>query len=446
MIDNQSIETLKQRLDIVDVVGHYVELKKSGSGFKCVCPFHDDTNPSMNVSPARQIYHCFSCGAGGDAIKFVMEYEKLTYPESIEKLATLYNFSLNYVQTDGKKREEKKVLDNLNLYYQKSLDKMVEAKKYLVDRGIYESSIEKFEIGYAPPSQSTLNFLQDNGFTISDAKEVGVADINDSGRAYARFIERITFPIFSPSGKIVGFGGRTITGHPAKYVNSPQSKVFNKSRLLYGYHTARESIMKSGTIIVTEGYMDVIMLHQAGFTHAVATLGTALTNEHIPLIARGNPKVILSYDGDEAGIAAALKASKLLSTHNIEGGVVIFSGGLDPADMVHKGDIPRLQALFNSPIPFIEFCLEKTVKSYQIQNPLERQKALDEATMYLKTLPQTVASGYQGMLADMLGIKDAQVKVSTHRPKQKDSKNTRFEDILELTIIKTLQEKPHTIK
>ena len=446
MIDDQSIETLKQRLDIVDVVGHYIELKKSGSGFKCVCPFHDDTNPSMNVSPSRQIFHCFSCGAGGDAIKFVMDYEKLNYPETIEKLATMYNFSLTYIETGGTKKEDKKVLENLNLYYQKCLDKMPSATTYLRERGIYESSIEKFEIGYAPPSQYSLNFMQDKGFTIQDAQEVGVADIGEGGRAYARFIDRITFPIHSSSGKIVGFGGRTITGHPAKYVNSPQSSVFNKSRLLYGYHLARESIMKTGAIIVTEGYMDVVMLHQAGFTNAVATLGTALTAEHVPLITRGNPRVILSYDGDHAGIAAALKASRLLSSHGIEGGVVLFGGGMDPADMVQKGQSEALQRLFDNPQSFIEFCLERIVKNYAIRNPLEKQKALDEATAYLKVLPSAIASAYQGMLADMLGLKDTQVRVASHKPKYQERPREReFVDTQELSIIRTLLIEPNFI-
>lgn len=445
MIDEQSIQTLKQRLDVVEVVGHYLELKKSGAAFKCLCPFHDDSSPSLHVSPSKQIYHCFACGAGGDAIKFVMEYEKLTYPEAIEKLATLYNFSLTYTSKTGEKREEKKVLEALNLYYKQCLEKTPQAKEYLQTRGISEAVLEKFEIGYAPPSQATLRFLQEHGFTVNDAKEVGAADVGENGYPYARFIERITFPIYAPSGKIVGFGGRTISGHVAKYVNSPQSKVFNKSYLLYGYHLAKEHILKEKRIIVTEGYLDVIMLHQAGFSTAVATLGTALTSEHLPLLSRGNPSVILSYDGDDAGIAAALKASRLLSAHNIAGGVVIFKEGLDPADMVQRGEQALLAKLFNAPQPFVEFCLERTIRAFNLKDPLQKQQALEEATTFLKSLPAVVASAYQGMLADMLGLKETFVRVPQKKTPANAPKKQAFEDVLELSIIKSILAEPSLI-
>jgi len=232
MIDTQSIENLKTRLDIVDVVGSYLELKKNGANWKCVCPFHDDSNPSLVVSPSKQIYHCFSCGAGGDSIKFVMEYEKLSYPETIEKLASMYNFSLSYTSNDGKTHEDRKLLENINIFFKKTLDNRPTATEYIKNRGIGEASVEKFELGYAPSSQENLNFLSSHGYTISEAIETGIAGVGENGRNYARFIERITFPIYSLNGKMVGFGGRTITGHNAKYVNSPQTKIFNKLNII----------------------------------------------------------------------------------------------------------------------------------------------------------------------------------------------------------------------
>ncbi len=291
-----------------------------------------------------------------------MEYEKLTYPETIEKLATMYNFSLDYTASDGKIKEDRKLLENINMFFKKNLDHKKEALEYIKNRGIGEASVEKFELGYAPSSPENLSFLSSNGYSISEAVETGVAGIGENGRNYARFIERITFPIHSASGKIVGFGGRTISGHQAKYVNSPQTKLFNKSYLLYGYNFAKDSIYQNRAVIVTEGYLDVIMLHQAGFTNAVATLGTALTKDHIPLISRGNPKVILAYDGDNAGVAAALKASMMLSAVGIGGGVILFTEGMDPADMVQKGQSEKLNKLFNNPQSFIEFSIEKIVK------------------------------------------------------------------------------------
>jgi len=445
MIDKSSIENLKQRLDIVDVVGHYLELKKNGANFKCVCPFHNDTSPSLVISPAKQIYHCFACGAGGDSIKFVMEYEKLSYPETIEKLASMVNFALSYTSSDGQKREDSKLMDSLNLFYIKNLDNNQSAKSYIHQRGISEASVEKFEIGYAPSSQESLQFLKSRAYPMSEAMEYGVAGIGEGGNAYARFIERVTFPIYSASGRIVGFGGRTLTNHPAKYVNSPQTKHFNKSQLLYGYHLAKESIFKQKSIIVTEGYLDVVMLHQAGFTHAVATLGTALTSEHIPLISRGDPEVILAYDGDSAGIAAALKASMLLSTHGIKGGVVLFGEGMDPADMVQKGLIEPLNRLFHAPQAFIEFALERIVKKYNLKDPLIKQQALEEAMAYLKTLPNTVQESYLGVLSGALGISHNLVKVQTHKPARLDKKERAFENMDELSIIKTILLEPSLI-
>lgn len=445
MIDKTSIENLKQRLDIVDVVGSYLELKKNGANYKCVCPFHNDTSPSLVVSPSKQIYHCFACGAGGDSIKFVMEYEKLSYPETLEKLANMVNFSLTYTTNEGVKKEDRKLMETLNLFYVKQLDKTPFAKEYLLKRGISAASVEKFEIGYAPASFATLDFLSARGYAMSESMEYGVAGIGESNQPYARFIERVTFPIYSPSNRLVGFGGRTLSNHPAKYVNSPQTKHFNKSQLLYGYSLAKESIHKKKTIIITEGYLDVIMLHQAGFTHAVATLGTALTTEHIPLITRGDPEVIVAYDGDDAGINAALKASLLLSSHGIKGGVVLFGNGMDPADMVQNGLIDALNHLFRTPQPFIEFALERMVRKYNLKDPLAKQQALNEAMGYLKTLPQAIQESYTGMLSEKLGLHHNLVKIQSHKPQRMDKKERVFEDMLELTIIKTILSQPTLI-
>jgi DNA primase len=445
MIDQSSIETLKQRMDIVDIIGSYLELKRSGANFKAICPFHSDTTPSLHVSPSKQIYHCFACGAGGDAIKFVMEYEKLNYPEAIEKIALMNNFALTYISDTNEKKPDKKLLEQLNLFFTQNLDKTPQASSYLDQRGIGQSSIEKFEIGYAPYSTMTLNFLRQRFFTSKEAIEAGVIGINDNGGEYARFIERITFPIYSPNGKIVGFGGRTITNHPSKYINSPETKVFKKSRLLYGYHLARESIIRSKKIIVCEGYLDVIMLHQAGFNEAVATLGTALTNEHLPLLTRGEPKVILSYDGDSAGVEAAFKAAKLLSAHSIEGGVVLFSGGMDPADMVQKGMFDKLNAFYNSPKEFVEFCIEHIAGKYNLKNAHEKQKALEEAMTYLRALPNTLAESYKGMLSSMLGVRANLIVFGTRKPSKQNTAANGFEDMLELSIIKTLLVNPSLV-
>ncbi|WP_331776083.1 DNA primase [Sulfurospirillum sp. 1612] len=444
MIDNQSIENLKQRLDIVDVVGSYLELKKNGANFKCICPFHNDSNPSLVISPSKQIYHCFSCQAGGDAIKFVMEYEKLNYPEAIEKLATMYNFSLTYTN-ENHVTHNSKLMQNLTMFFRQNLDKNNQAKAYITQRGIKESIMEKFELGFAGSSFETLNFLKNYNHSIDEAKEYGVADYsqNGSGQAYCRFVDRVMFPIRSKNGMIVGFGGRTISNHPAKYINSPQTKYFNKSRLLYGYYFAKDSIFKNKKIIITEGYLDVVMLHQAGFDNAVATLGTALTEEHLPLIAKLEPEVILAYDGDDAGINAALKASMLLSRHSFKGGVILFGGGLDPADMVKNNQIDKLTKLFSQAQPFVEFAIERIVKKYDLNDPIEKEKALHEGTQYLQSIPLAQQESYRGVLSGALNLPQNLIKLKrnqTHRDKRES-----FEDFLELTIIKTILHKPTLI-
>ncbi len=442
MITKESIENLKNHLDVVDVISQFIELKKSGANFKACCPFHGEDTPSFVVSPAKQIYHCFGCGVGGDSIKFVMEHEKFSYPEALEKLASMYNVSLEY-DNQNQKKQDLKVLEEINKYYQKLFVNNSIAKDYLSNRGISEFSIEKFEIGYASNSSDTINFLKNNYYNLSEAKELGVIDTGQNG-LYARFIERITFPIYSQNGKIVGFGGRTISGHNAKYVNSPQTKIFNKSKLLYGYNIAKENIYKKNRIIVTEGYLDVIMLHQAGFNTAVATLGTALTKDHLPLLRRAEPKIIVAYDGDKAGLNAAFKASVMLSQSEFEGGVVIFGDGKDPADMVKDGKVEELNSIFLNPKPFISFAIDYIISKYEINNPSAKQKALIEVNDYLKSLGIIYQDEYKRYIAQKLNIRENLVKTSTDKVRPKEVNLTRI-DIQELCIIRSILENPKSL-
>ncbi len=441
MITKDSIENLKTHLDIVDIVSQFIELKKSGANFKACCPFHQEDTPSMVVSPAKQIFHCFGCGVGGDSIKFVMDYEKLSYPETLEKLASMVNFTLEY-DNNNQKKQDLQVIEKINQYYQKLFTTNEIAKQYIQNRGISSASIEKFEIGYAPKSHETINFLKTNFLNLGDAKDLGIIDSGQNG-LYARFIERITFPIYALNSKIVGFGGRTITGHNAKYVNSPQTKIFNKSRLLYGYHIAKQNIYERKRIIVTEGYLDVIMLHQAGFDTAVATLGTALTQEHLPLLKRGEPQVIVAYDGDKAGLNAALKAAVMLSHSNFEGGVVIFSQGVDPADMVKDGKIKELEEMFSSPKPFIPFVIDMIIAKYEIHIPEQKQHCLKEVNSYLQTLSPILQDEYAKYVASALNIntKHIHVQRQNQRANNMQSHLTNV-DIAELSIIKTILDKP----
>ena len=443
MIKKESIENLKNNLDVVDIISQYIELKKSGANFKACCPFHGETTPSFVVSPAKQIYHCFGCGVGGDSIKFVMEYEKLTYPETIEKLASMNNFTLEYEENSSEKKQDTRVIEEVNKFYQKIFVSNPAVKDYIHQRGISDFSVEKFEIGYAPISADTINFLKSNHYNLTDAIDLGIIDTGTNG-LYSRFIERITFPIYSISGKLVGFGGRTITGHNAKYVNSPQTKLFNKSKLLYGYQIAKEYIYKKNQIIVCEGYLDVIMLHQAGFNTAVATLGTALTADHLPLLRRGEPKVILAYDGDKAGLAAAFKASVMLSQSEFEGGVIIFADGMDPADMVNKNKVEELNEIFANPISFTPYAIDYIISKYDINDANQKQKALIESNEYLKSLGLIYQDEYKRYLAQKLNIRENLIQISSNKQRAFTPSLSKI-DIAELCIIKSILEKPQRL-
>ncbi len=446
MIDNASIESLKASIDIVDVIGSYIELRKAGANYKANCPFHGEKTPSFVVSPSKQIYHCFGCGVGGDSVKFVMELEKLTYPEAIEKLASMHNFSLRYTQGSSDYSDAKRLLEAMGQWYRKNLNHNPVAMQYLLNRGVSQHSIETFEIGYVPSGAEVMGFLQSALLPLPTAAEAGVIAPSENGSGYyARLVERITFPIYSTSASLVGFGGRTITNHPAKYINSPQTKLFNKSQLLYGYHLAKESIFKNKKVIICEGYLDVVMFHQAGFKEAVAGMGTALTSEHLPLLRKGEPKVILAYDGDKAGIAAALKASQMLSAAGFDGGVVLFPDGQDPADLIAKGQSEAVAKLLREAKPFIPFVLEMIVQLYDISDPRAKEAAFGAVKQYLDTLSEIIKDAYIQMAATMLGLSPSFFGKGANPAKARQNFTQKRDDVGQLSILKTLIEKPQFI-
>ncbi len=446
MIDNASIESLKNSIDIIDVVGSFIELRKAGANYKANCPFHGEKTPSFVVSPTKQIYHCFGCGVGGDSIKFVMELEKLSYPEAIEKLASMNNFSLTYTKGSSDYSDAKRVLEAIGQWYVKNLNQNTTAKQYLMDRGISQASIERFEVGYVPAGQQVMQFLTSALLPLPKAAEAGIIAQSENGQGYyARLVERITFPIYSASASIVGFGGRTITNHPAKYINSPQTKLFNKSRLLYGYHLAKESIYKNKKIIICEGYLDVVMFHQAGFTEAVAGMGTALTTEHLPMLRKGDPKVILAYDGDKAGVAAALKAAQMLSVGGFDGGVVLFPDGQDPADLIAKGQSEEVAKLLREAKPLIPFVLEKIVSQYNLRDPRAKEAGFGAVKLYIDTLTPIIKDAYIPTAATLLGLSPSFFGAQARPERARDNFTQKRDDVAQLSILKTLIEKPALI-
>ncbi len=452
MIEKSSIDNLLATIDIADVIENYISLRRVGASFVGKCPFHDDRKPSMSVSPARGFYHCFACGAGGNAVKFVMDYEKLSFVEAVEKLAKMYNFPLRYSENHEKIKFDKKILETLNIYYKSMLYKNNAALSYLAERGLNKGMMERWELGWAPSSQQTLNLLSNEEISPEDALKVGAIKSNENG-LYASFIERITFPIYNHLGSLVGFGGRTISDNPAKYVNSPQSEIFDKSRVLFGYDKAKNEIYRKGEVIVCEGYMDCIMLHQAGFGNAVAVLGTALTEHHIPLLRRGEVKVVLSFDSDSAGQNAAFKSARLLALNEIDGRVVIISGGKDPAELIANGEIETLAKFYAGGVELGEFYITKLLESMPKNSPLEIAKALEAVQNFTFSLRPIVANAYSNLVANALNLDPASFTLSRgggergFRERLDALPATRpviggKRDILELSVLKAMLENP----
>ena len=440
MIKSSSLEQLKQQIDIVDVISNSIELRKSGANFKACCPFHGEATASFVISPTKQIYHCFGCGVGGDAIKFVQEYQKVNFQEAVEKIANDLNFTLQY-EDNYEKKDYQTIFEVVNKFYEDNLNN--EHIDYLLSRGLTLESIKKFELGFAPRSDKQIEYMKSQFLNIEDSIDIGILAV-DKDKLYARQRERITFPIRNHLNKLIGFGGRTLKDSKeiAKYINSPETKLYQKSKVFYGFNFAKDNIYNKSNIVIVEGNLDVIMMHQIGIDTAVATMGTALTKEHILQIKKANAKAILCFDGDNAGKKAALSASILLSQSEIDGGVVIFENGLDPADMIKDNRVDELHSMINNPLDIIKYSLNTITSNYNLLNAIEKTKALKECVDYLKTLNPIISNEYKGYLANLLNINSYHIVLG-----QTDMSNDEINIKSELTkadekFLKTLIEKP----
>lgn len=419
MITKESIENLSQRLNIVDIIENYIEVKKQGSSFVCICPFHADKNPSMHINPTKGFYHCFACKAGGDAFKFVMDYEKLSFADAVEKVASLSNFTLSYTkEKQENKKELKSILPSLNAYFKDNLKHHKEVLTYLYQRALNDKDIAKFELGFAGASEDSIRLLQNQKISLEDAMSVGALKKDENNEFYASFIWRITFPIYDHKDLLVGFGGRTLNPNvPAKYVNSPQNILFDKSRIFYAFNIAKENIAKKKEIIVCEGYMDAIAFHKAGFNNAVAVLGTALTEHHLPLIRRYDAKVILCFDNDEAGLKAATRSAFLLSTNKIDGKVAILQGGKDPAELVAKNESTKLHNILDEGIELGEFYIRRLISTHSIISALDKQKALETIQKFTFNLEPLVANSYTSLVSNLLKVDEKFIVLSQNSKK-----------------------------
>ncbi len=370
-IDN--VSRIKEKLGIVDVVGTYVKLDKAGANLRGRCPFHNEKTPSFFVSPDRGTYKCFGCSEGGDIFTFVERFEGVDFLGALKILAEKAGVEL--VKEDPRVRDERetlfKIMEEATSFFERKLSENKDVQDYLKKRGLSEETIKKFRIGFVLDEWSSLyDFLKTKKFNDTEIEKVGLTKKRESGSGcYDRFRGRVIFPIFDNSGRTVAFSGRIYKDDPnpadgqvsqAKYLNSPETVLFHKSKILYGYNFAKNDIRKRDFSILVEGQMDIIMSHQAGFTNAVATSGTALTGDHLVLLKRLSNKIAVAFDGDKAGLNAANKGAKLALGEEMEVKLVEIPEGLDPADFILKDKDGWVSALKNS-VHIIDFNLNALV-------------------------------------------------------------------------------------
>jgi DNA primase len=365
-IPEQKIEEIRNSANIVDIISGYVQLKKRGKNFIGLCPFHQEKTPSFTVSDDKQIYHCFGCGNGGNIFKFLMEFKNISFIEAVEEVAESLGIKIQYDKdVYDEKQNELEEYYEINLvaarYFSDCLLKSnegEEAREYLKRREIKLQSQRSFGIGYAPYGWN--NFLlhaRENRIDLSKAKLLGLIDINDKGEYYDKFRHRIIYPIFSPNGRVIAFGGRTLEKRNdiAKYLNSPESPIYSKRKSLYGLFQSKDDIRKLDRAILVEGYMDLISLYQAGIKNVVASSGTSLTDEQVQLLSRFTKNIIILFDADPAGQKASIRSIEILLKQNFDVKVITLPQGEDPDSFINKSGKDKFDELVNSARNFLEY-------------------------------------------------------------------------------------------
>ena len=401
MIDRATVDKIMDAVNIVDVVGEFVNLRKAGVNYKGLCPFHDDKTPSFMVSPARQICKCFACGEGGNAVNFLMKHEQITYPEALRWLAKKYNIEIQERElTDDEKREQSEresmfVVNEWACQYfheilKNDVDGMAIGKQYFRSRGIRDDIIEKFQLGFSLTKRDALaNEAHRKGFKDEFLVKTGLCIINEHG-IYDRFAGRAMFPWLNVSGKVVAFGGRKLDaatkGVQQKYVNSPDSEIYHKERELYGIYQAKKAIAKEDCVYMVEGYTDVIAMHQCGLENVVANSGTALSVFQIKLLRRFTQNIVLLYDGDEAGIHAAMRGTDMLLQEGMNIKVLLLPDGDDPDSFARKHTAQQFkQYIEDHQTDFIQFKTDLLLRG--AEDPLKRSEAISSILRSVSVIP-----------------------------------------------------------
>ncbi len=387
-MDRQVIDEVRKKVDIVELVSRYVNLKQSGNSYKGVCPFHEDNDPSLTVDPSKKLWHCFGCGAGGDVFNFLMKIENLSFPDAVRELARENGVK---IPDQGKRSGGPNLtalMNEVNDYFHSNLLRQGVGKKgrnYLKNRGYGEDVIKEFELGYALDSWNSLTNKFKNQYGLENLEKVGLVKQSDEGRYYDRFRDRLIFPIRSVRGKVIAFGGRTLKpdGKGPKYLNSPNSPLFQKSETFYGLAAARRYLGKTDRAILVEGYTDVVAPASRGIKNVVASMGTSLTEDQVNLLSRYVSDVVIAYDRDQAGQQATLKGLKLLRNRGLGVRVADLPPESDPADIVENQGGEKLEEIIKNAQPFHEFYLDLLKSEYDLSTVEGREKALKSSTRFL---------------------------------------------------------------
>ena len=371
------IEEVRMKNDIVDVISQYVKLTRKGSSYFGLCPFHNEKTPSFSVTPSKQMYYCFGCGAGGNVYNFIMEYENYSFGEALSHLADRAGVELPKIEYSREAREKAEQRANLleinklaaqYFYYQLRREGGKTAYGYLTGRGLSEETIRKFGLGYSDKySDDLYKYLKGKGYSDELLRESGLFNVDERRGMYDKFWNRVIFPIMDVNNRVIGFGGRVMGDGKPKYLNSPETKIFDKSRNLYGLNVARTT--RKNYLILCEGYMDVIAMHQAGFTNAVASLGTALTSGHASLVKRYTKEVLLLYDSDGAGIRAALRAIPILREAGVTSRVVSLKPWKDPDEFIKNEGAEAFEERLNQAMDSFMFRVHIAEQEFAMDAP-----------------------------------------------------------------------------
>lgn len=417
------IEDLKRQADIVRVVQDYVQLKKKGANWMACCPFHKEKTPSFSVSPAKEIFYCFGCHKGGSVFNFVMEMERISFPEAIKLVAEKSGVPLPVMVDDSRfqaKRLESEEVIELNKWalewWEQQLETSAEgriARDYLEGREITDETRHAFRLGYAPDSWDALSlYLRQKGATQDQIERSGLVVKKESGTgSYDRFRGRLIFPVLDIQGKPIAFGGRTLSNEDAKYINSPETAAYIKGRNLFGLNLTRDAIRRDGFVILVEGFLDLIVPYQFGIRNVAASLGTALTPDQVKLLGRFARKVVVNYDGDKAGVQAAKKAIELLLAEDLEVKILVLPDGADPDDFLRTSGATEYQRRRGEAQPHIQFVIDQAVDGRRLSNPADKEAAIDEVLPYIRAVRSRIQKReYFDIAMDALRISDATLR------------------------------------